>query len=193
MEKEMRSLAGEGLLAVGVDAIGHGQRYYPRDWSDPEVRFGTLQESALELKQVVAHVRHSYTTVRHVGALGVSLGGFTIFSAIAEYPGLLSAASILLGSPRWPGLDQRSPLRQHSPHHWPDRYFPTALLVQNAGQDEYVRSSDARDFCEVLRPHYNRAPDRLCYLEYPRSGHFMLAQDWDAAWALTLEWFRRYL
>ena len=193
MEKEMWSLVEAGFMAVGVDAIGHGQRQAPREWNDPEVRFGTLRQTALEAAGLVSHLRHSYPQARKIGGLGVSLGGFTLFSALAEYPGLLDAACLLLGSPRWPDIEPASPLWQHSPHHWPDRYFPTALLVQTAGQDEYVRSADARDFCQVLSSHYSQAPERLSYREYPHSGHFMRGQDWDEAWLATLDWFARFL
>ena len=193
MEKEMWSLAQSGFMAVGVDAIGHGQRQSPREWNDPEVRFGTLRQTAMEAPRLVGHLRERFPQLQSVGAVGVSLGGFTLFSALVEHPGLLDAASILLGSPRWPGINEDSPLWQHSPHHWPDRYYPSALLVQNATQDEYVETHEAANFCQILRPHYARAPHRLSYREYPHSSHFMRAQDWEVAWGQTLDWFDRYL
>lgn len=189
----MWSLAHAGHMAIGVDAVGHGQRQSPLEWNSSEVRFGSLRQTALETAELVRHLRQSYSQLSTIGAVGVSLGGFTLFSAMAEFPGLLDAASILLGSPRWPGLDPASPLWQHSPHHWPDHFFPSALLVQTAGQDEFVRSVDARDFCQLLRPHYEEAPERLCYREYPHSSHFMRGQDWDEAWDTTLGWFARHL
>lgn len=193
MAKEMWSLARAGYMAVGIDAIGHGQRQSPREWNNAQVRFGTLRQTALEAAGLVEHLRRSYAQVTRVGAVGVSLGGFTLFSVMVEYPGLLDAASLLLGSPRWPDLSQSSPLWQHSPHHWPDHIFPTALLVQTAGQDEYVRSADAREFCQQLLFHYQAEPGRLSYREYPHSSHFMRAEDWDEAWSATLSWFARHL
>lgn len=193
MAKEAWSLAEAGYLVVAVDAVGHGERQEERDWNDMDVRFASLRETALESAHLVATLRRRFPELQRVGALGVSLGAFTLFSAIAEYPGLLDSASLILGSPRWPGISSRSGLWQHSPHHWPDHTFPTALLVQNAGQDEYVETGDARDFAASLAPYYSHAPWRLRYREYPSSGHFMRGQDWDTAWYETLAWFSRTL
>jgi hypothetical protein len=192
-EKEMWSLAHAGYLAVGVDAIAHGQRHAQRDWNRPEVRYETLRETALETPLLVQHVRDSYPRVERIGGLGVSLGGFTLFSALVEHPGLLEAASLTISSPRWHELAEESPLWQHSPHHWPDRFFPTAVLIQNATMDEYVRTPDARDFAQELEPYYAQAPERLHFREYPNSSHFMREQDWNKAWDQTLGWFARWL
>lgn len=193
MAKEAWSLAQQGHLVVVVDAVAHGERQSPRDWNNFEVRFASLRETALESADLVGHLRHRFPSLQRIGGLGVSLGAFTLFSSIAEYPGLFDSASLMLGSPLWPQISPHSGLGQHSPHHWPDRFFPTALLVQNAGQDEYVRSADARDFVKTLRTYYQASPARLSYLEYPHSGHFMRGDDWDAAWQETLSWFRETL
>ena len=192
-EKEMWSLAQAGFLAAGVDALGHGQRCEPYDWKNPEVRYATLRQTALELPRLVAHLRERFPQARRIGGLGVSLGGFTLFSAMVENPGLLAAASLILGSPQWAGLSPQSPTWGHSPHHWLDRFYPTALLIQNAGQDEHVRTAHAREFHQAVGPHYAQAPERLAYHEYPRSGHFMRSDDWDLAWHNTLNWFASYL
>lgn len=192
-EKEMWSLAEAGFLAVGIDAVGHGERQADRRWEQPEVRFGCVRETALEAPELIAHLRAQFPQLQSLGAVGVSLGGFTLFSTLVEHPGLLNAASILLGSPHWIGLFEGSPLWQHSPHHWPDHFYPTPLLVQNAGQDEHVQTRHAREFCQHLQPYYRQAPERLSYREYARSGHFMLPDDWELAWEQTLRWFDRYL
>lgn len=193
MAKEAWSLARAGYLVVAIDAVAHGERQAPRDWNNFEIRFASLRETALESARLVEHLRERFPSLERVGGLGVSLGAFTLFSAIAEFPGLFDAASLLLGSPLWPQICSRSELWQHSPHHWPERFFPTALLVQNAGRDEYVASADAREFVAELANRYEAAPTRLRYREYPLSGHFMRGEDWDEAWRETLVWFSETL
>lgn len=192
-EKEMRSLGQAGFLAVGIDAVGHGERHRVLDWADPVVRYQTLRETALELPTVVSHLRHRFPHLHKVGAVGISLGGFTLFSALAEHDEQLEAVVTLLGSPRWKGLAPEPGLWQHSPHHVPEWFPPTALLIQNAGRDEHVATSDARDFARDLQRYYHQTPDRLAYREYPRSGHFMEPDEWEQAWSATLAWFERFL
>lgn len=191
--KELRSLANAGFLAIGIDAIGHGERMYPecRDINpaqDFEKVFmqmvaGTVDEIPRIIDELVDR---GYSTSDRIGIGGISMGGFITYRALIVEP-RLKAACPVLGSPAWkacPGL---------SPDGFPDRFYPTALLAQNAGKDVNVPAYWSRKFCKKLRNFYKDSPERLRYVEYAESGHFMREEDWNILWKNVVDWFERFI
>jgi pimeloyl-ACP methyl ester carboxylesterase len=183
---ELRSLAKHGFLAVGVDNAGHGERRY----EDFDVRFGTSDPRPAFLEAVSTTAAEAPRIVDaletdRVGIAGISMGGFIAYGALLEDP-RIQVATPILGSPRWwfdtPG----------SPHRAPERFYPRAILSQNAGRDENVPPHDARAFHAALAPHYAAAPELQRYVEYPESGHFMKEADWNTLWDNVLAWFDRH-
>ena len=77
--------------------------------------------------------------------------------------------------------------------HHPARFPPRAVLLANAGRDENVPPAPARAFAAALQPYYAERPDRLRYVEYPESGHFMREGDWNELWYTAVGWFRAHL
>lgn len=200
-EKELKSLADHGFLAVGVDAVGHGERKYP----DLERRINSneshvqllemVRSSVIEIPTLIRELKERYPTPGSFGLTGISMGGYIAFSAAAICEDLRAVVPIL-GSPDWSACSSTplpGPWQQASPHHHPERMYPKALLVQNAGQDERVPLQPSRDFVERARSHYRDCPERVQHFEYPDSGHFMKESDWRVLWARTVEWFRKYL
>jgi len=188
--KELESLARRGYLAVATDAVGHGARA----WHDLEARlacdfdpvFRTIIHSTTrELPVILDEIARESGTSRF-GLTGISMGGYAAFLA-ATFEKRFAAVAPILGSPH---LGDEDP---ESPHRHPDRFFPTALLVQNAGRDTSVPPGPARAFVDALAPRYAAAPERLAYREYQRSGHFMEPDEWETLWGLTLDWFERFV
>lgn len=188
--KELESLAAAGFLAIATDAPGHGARHDPdlearlSEDFDPVFRAlvaSTVQELPCLLDEIT---RESGCT--RFGLTGISMGGYSAFLAPA-FEKRLSAVAPILGSPVF------HPDDPESPHNRPERFFPVALLAQNAGLDESVPAGPARAFLRSLAPHYAEAPGRLAYHEYPRSGHFMEPDDWHALWSRTVDWFLRHV
>jgi hypothetical protein len=191
--REMRRLAEAGLLAVGVDAVGHGQRRF----ADFEQRFAgdraeplfrdVVARSTDELPAICDHLQGlGLSDGRRLGMAGVSMGGYIVYGAVLAEPRLRAAAAIV-SSPVWRGLPERSP------HRRPEAFFPTALLTVTAGRDDMVPSGPARDFHQRLQPYYHEAPERLAALHLPAAGHLMAAADWRRVTGRLIDWFARFL
>ncbi|PKL76693.1 MAG: hypothetical protein CVV27_08995 [Candidatus Melainabacteria bacterium HGW-Melainabacteria-1] len=192
---ELTSLAERGFLAIGVDNVGHGERRY----ADFDARFsqhnpnwghallGAVAATAQEVPRLLdAYIQAGIVNPARVGLVGVSMGGYIAYAAaLAERR--LKAVSVILGSPVWWEAEA------NSPHRTPERFYPTALLSQNAGCDTSVPPHHARDFHQTLTPYYADQPARQQYLEYPQSGHFMREQDWHQCWEHSLNWLNRWL
>lgn len=188
--KELESLAAEGFLAVAIDAPGHGARFDPtlesRLAADFDPAFRAIVASHVqEIPGVLDEITRASGCTRF-GLTGISMGGYAAF-LIAGCDRRLTAVAPILGSPLF-ALDDPD-----SPHRNPERFFPVALLAQNAGLDESVPAGPTRAFMRELATRYEDAPSRIAYHEYPRSGHFMEPEDWDLLWARTVDWFRRHI
>lgn len=193
--KELSSLAQRGFLAVGLDNVGHGERREPdftRRFSigNPNVLNNLLdavRATAKEIPQVIDELlRRGFADPEKIGVSGISMGGYITYAAVLADRRIKAAAPIL-GSPKWKTSDMESP------HHHPDKFFPTALLAQNAGDDQNVPPKFAREFHKCLQPFYKEKPERLCYIEYPGAGHFMPEHDWNQLWENVLQWFEHFL
>ncbi|HEY9839697.1 MAG TPA: alpha/beta fold hydrolase [Candidatus Obscuribacterales bacterium] len=194
-EKELTSLAQRGFLAIGIDNVGHGERRYAdfdRRFSgqNPDFEKALLEAvtlTAKELPQLIdAYRRADIIRQDKLGLIGVSMGGYIAYAAILADP-RIKAAAVILGSPTWSEAPSISPDQQI------ERFFPTAILSQNAGQDTSVPPQAAREFHRRLAPYYAQAPERQAYIEYPESGHFMRESDWYQCWGRALNWLETYL
>jgi uncharacterized protein len=179
--KELEDIARRGFLAVGVDAVGHGQRRMP-DLS------GFLARGAL-LDQVAKLLRPSLEEIPLLvdflsaegygpfGLAGVSFGAMLAYGAIPREPRLQAVAAIL-GDPSWC-------------HPEPEKYRETALLAWNGGRDQHVDARGSREFLGHLQQRFPEGSFQ--YQEYPDSDHFMEPQDWNHGWDRTLWWFEEHL
>jgi uncharacterized protein len=197
----LQRLASAGFLAIGIDAIGHGERRY----ADFATRFPPLapdlvgntdiEAAFLEVVRASAHeipglidtlIARGWVCSNRIGIAGHSFGGFVTYAAVVLDKRIQAAAAVV-GSPEWklPWPD--------SPHRAVDRFFPTAILSQTAGQDTQAPPDCVYALHQRLAPYYERAPERLRHIEYPNSAHNLSAADWDAAWQCVLMWFELFL
>lgn len=180
LRKELYWLAEAGFLAVGVDAVGHGERrsedlqarLMGPDWRKAfkELAEQTLAELPALLDELGAMEQDNSGPLALVG---ISLGGYIAFAAAGE-PRLRAIVPIL-ACPELAANGSEIDL---------ERFNGTAVLAVNAGQDQHVPTATTREFMQRLGGEY---------LEYPESGHFMREQDWHDAWDRILEWLNRTL
>lgn len=202
-DKEASSLARAGFVTVAVDAPHHGERRTPlldemrgaTGGAAHAILLRMVREAVDEIPALVDSLLEEGRGP--IGIVGISMGAYIALAAIAREPRLAAVVSIL-GSPDWSPRSgeptgEIRPWLAEAPVHHPERFPPRAVLLANAGQDVNVPPQAARRFAEVLRPLYAQSPDRLCYVEYPGSGHFMREEDWDDLWGRTLHWLGTYL
>ena len=194
---ELTALAEAGFLAIGLDNVGHGERRLP----DFEARVGSqppgpdLEAALLTLVRATAQevpkvvdtlIGRDLATPEHVGIAGWSMGGFIAYAAVVADPRLRVAVPIV-GSPEW-----RLPWPD-SPHRYPERFFPVALLSQTAHDDVRVSPHFARTFHQLLEPYYASAPKRLCYIEYKNADHAVTAMVRQKMQQKMVDWFKHHL
>jgi len=192
--KELRSLAMVGFLAVGIDNEGHGERLYP-DFEErlsssdgfEKFFFRMVKDTIDEIPEIIDHlIKNKMSDPSKIGICGISMGGYITYGGILKDRRIKAAAPVL-GSPKWKNSIMESP------HHYPEKFFPTAILSQNAGKDFTVPAGMAEEFHNTLKPYYKEEPEREKFLVFPDSEHFMIESDWNCLWNNVVEWFERYL
>ena len=185
--KELERFAAAGLLAVGVDAAGHGERRLP----DLEARMDAPRDevlrTAVELASRTADdvpailrrlVGDGLADPERIAVAGISMGGYTVYRAVVVEPAIRRAVA-LLGSPEWP--------HPESPHARLDAFGRVALLSITAERDVNVPPAAARELHRRLSGHFPGSR-RHRYVELPGAEHLMDAHSWEAAMDETLRW-----
>lgn len=190
---ELERFAAEGFLAIGLDAVGHGERRF----KDFDERFAPGANRYAALIEIVVATVHEIPALisalkqaglAHdggVGLCGISMGGFITYGAIPSK--VIDAAVAIIASPVWKVDVPEHPVR-HS-----KAFFPTAVLSQVAGKDELVDAGLVKSFHDRLAREYQGAPGKQAYVVYPESGHTLRPQDWEALMERTVQWFRQFL
>jgi dienelactone hydrolase len=189
---ELLRLADAGVLAVGVDAVGHGRRLdhtlSAKLAASHAGAYPVMLESAEATAAEIPALLHALAARGtgdpfRTGMVGVSMGAFVVYRALRRVP--MRAVVAILGSPEWPGAD--------SPHAAPAASFgETALLSITAERDESVPPGAARTFHRRLAA---ESPDpwRHRYLELAGSPHLVDPDGWEFVMRSTVDWLRTHL
>lgn len=190
---ELQRFAAAGFLAVGVDAVGHGQRRlldFEQQFAQPPAQrqqlFNTLvARTVAELPGLLdALVDSGLSDPQRLAVAGVSMGGCITYGAVST-DRRLRAAVALLGSPAGLFTEDVSASVAH--------FFPTALLSITAENDVVVPAAAARALHERLAIHYAGQPERLAYRVIAGAPHFMNVADWIRTIGDARSWLGRFV
>ncbi len=196
-ENELGSLLGlveRGYRVVATDARLHGERR-PADFAERfEQDFGrhfvqVVTETAADVSVVLDELG-----VEEAGFIGISMGAFIAYQAMAREPRLTTLVPFI-GSPGWvPSVTERveklgAALRERCGQDPGNAGCLPALLIMNGEQDELVPPEGARLLAEALRPLYAGVPERLEFHLDPGLGHTVTEEMWRAGF----DWISRFL
>ncbi|OGV19608.1 MAG: hypothetical protein A2X47_00580 [Lentisphaerae bacterium GWF2_38_69] len=191
-EKELKSIAEAGLLAIGIDCVWHGERLNPDlenlfNHNNPDMFKNMLKAvnaTALELPVLTDFLNKNLGVQnRRIGILGISMGAFIVYKALSIYPKIKCSAAIL-GTPKYCLYESGNYLKSFSKHN---------LLSVNAGKDQYISNKETRHLHSILKKRYESYADRFLYKEYKLSDHFMLPDDWNDCWHCSLDFLKKNL
>jgi dienelactone hydrolase len=192
--EELERLAAQGFCAIGVDAVGHGQRrteaLEERLDGDPDEQerafLDIVEATAAELPRLLDAIDEAgWRGGMPVAVLGISLGGHVALAAPPD--DRVKARVCISGSPRF------NDGRPGSPEERLDTFWPCATLLLHGGDDDVVAPGPGLAFIEGLRPAYRDDPDRLRRLLFPGEGHLFSPAGWEAVWREVDAWLSRWL
>lgn len=192
--KELSSMARRGLRAVGIDAVGHGERAFddlPARLADDGPR--ALLEIVTATAAEVPHLLDALAGGEPFGITGISMGGYIAFAAVIADERLRRAVPIL-ANPDWSRLRgvpeaHLEPWVRMSPARRPEAFENKWVLAMNAARDVHVPPAPAREFMARLRERWPHQAERYVYREYPESEHMMRPDDWEDLWRRAEDWF----
>ena len=176
------AFARAGFRAVALDAEWHGERPGTSD-RDSRLQSDFFGASATMIEGTARDVSRVLDALgaERAAIHGISLGGYTVFTALLTEPRLF-AASVAIGSPDWAGplkaygLTPGNPLYDRAAATSPLNLLPLTLpprplLMQHGTLDETVPVDGVITLEARLRPLYIQVPERLHLELYPGLGH----------------------
>lgn len=187
---ELERSADAGFIAVAIDAVGHGarrdalleDRLRRSSGGALPVVLELVRQTVLELPALIDElVLHHAADRERISLVGISMGAFLGYHAIAQgVP--LRAAVALLGDPIWAG--------DGSPHMQRDAFANVALLSITAEHDVSVPPDPAIRFHASLRQRF--ASPRHCHHELRGAGHLTSVGEWAEAMQVTMDWLQQH-
>jgi len=189
-----KTLAATGYVVVAIDARLHGE------WLGRNIQHPSMTQAWVLTAMDISHCVDALgadprVDTTKVGMYGYSMGGIITFLAVTMDKRIAVAAP-MIGSPEWQDAASRNRIELDGPLTalWepklhPEKFYPTALLMQTGAKDEVVPPDGARRLNEVLKPLYASTPERLSYVEYPKLDHSSPLYMEN----VTTQWFVRFL
>ena len=191
----LRNLAEDGYIVVGVDNYGHGKRKLENFGEVFSDKNPNIEENFLNAVIKTAHnvpslidelIKRNFAREDKIGMAGISMGGYITYTAITIDTRIKTAVSII-GSPKY---KLNIP---ESPHNHIDKFNKVHLLSQNVTNDSVVPTKFTSEFHEKLKIEYKDYSSRFNYIEYPKSDHMMVVEEWEWSVERLREWFKKHL
>lgn len=198
---QLAELAGLGYSAVALDNRGHGEREGPpfkavalvdRNVDVRAVRV-LIKETADEIPRLLdTFLARGGIDAARIALVGVSMGGFITFRALAT-DSRIRVAATAIASPYWDDIPEDMPAltspearealesysREHSPAQHLDRFYPRALLIQIGQDDVHFNQQRVLEFHRELEPYYRAAPDKLKLVVHKGTRHEFTGSMWE--------------
>jgi uncharacterized protein len=183
--------ADAGFLSVAIDAVGHGARRDPAiaervaasGGGAIHIMLDVVEATLAELPALLTALEATYPIDRaRISVVGISMGAFLCYRAIATTPSLRAVVA-LLGSPEWP--------RPTSPHHTLHAFQHVALLSITAEHDTHVPLDPAARLHTALHHHFPHSA-RHRHHALLGSGHLTSGTSWTEAMHETLTWLKHH-
>jgi fermentation-respiration switch protein FrsA (DUF1100 family) len=219
MEDWCRGLAARGVFAVALDAHLHGERSIAGIFHGDRIAFlgeeyavwvhqTSIARTVKDVPAVLeALARRADVDATRVGATGVSMGGAASMVLAWREPRVRVVASVIGSVDFWwdvtklpPGPEQEARRASYGPRLHElvdsldpmsrlDRIPPKAVLLVNAGRDEFIDLESVRRFVAALGPLYGENRGRLRFVPFPEAAHTVT----EAMWEEAADWIIRGL
>jgi pimeloyl-ACP methyl ester carboxylesterase len=199
----LRELSDLGYYAVALDNRGHGERggatFKERVFVDRKVDVCAvrrlIKETADDIPPLVDHLAaQNEVDGDRIGMVGVSMGGYITFRALAMDTRIRVAATVI-ASPYWDDTPQDMPAltapeaiatlqsysRTYGPAQHVDRFYPRPLLMQLGSNDIHFNQDRVIRFHRELETRYRDAPDKLQLVMHKGVGHEFTPPMWARA------------
>jgi len=210
-QAKMKTLVRKGYYAVALDNRGHGERREPDfkaqvltldGFNLYEVR-RLIKETADDIPLLINHfIAEDQIDSSRIGMIGVSMGGFVAFRALM-IENRITVAAPIIASPYFDEKPEDVPLvktpeiqralesysQKFSPGHYPESYFPRALLIQVGKKDRHLSSERVARFYRKLTAYYRATPHKLKFVVEETAGHEFTNSMWDNA----VDWLNKHL
>lgn len=211
-----RELAGEGLIAIGVEQRNHGKRLVDATanggWGLTHAAdmYGTMLGTAADISLLIdlLPARLGLAMTR-VGLTGVSLGGHVTLLAMAADPRIHVGAALIGGGDYRQLMALRAAangtpdadfatyfppalaalVARRDPIHHAQAFADRPLLLTNGEEDTLVQIACNARFHAACLPYYRR-PERLCFSRYPGVGHAVPPPMWEEARRWLAAWLQ---
>lgn len=217
--QRMQEWAGKGMFVVVIDAFLHGERKVPEVFPQGKSLGGLGTDYSIWMHQsAIAHTARDVPKIidalsarpevdlSRIGVAGVSMGSCSCMVLAWREPRISVVVGLIGALDFWsdvtklpPGPEQDAKRKALSPRvrqlvnslDPQDRkaaIAPKAVFLANGAKDE-IDIVLIRKFVKELRPSYEAYPDRLMFLEEPKTGHTVT----ERMWSEGTQWLVRHL
>lgn len=206
-------LAEKGFRVIMPEALYHGERENGYNEKELAVHFWKVVLTAIhEINDIKEYyLQNQLADAERIGIVGTSMGGIITMGALAQYPWIKAAVS-LMGMPAYEKFsqwqldqlkrqgytfplteeeinDQLAILRDYdlSLHH--EKLQQRPLLFWHAKNDSMVPYDFAYQFFKKVEPNYQNSPEKLKFISDEHAGHKVTREGLKA----TVAWFEKFL
>jgi uncharacterized protein len=206
-------LAEAGYRVILPDALHHGEREQALTEIQRQLAFWKIVTRTIaEIRQIKEELElRKLIQPDRVGLAGTSMGGIVTFGALAVYPWIKAAVS-LMGSPMYEAFfdslmeagkkmgvtiplsdeqleREKARLMKYDLSKQPEKLAGRPLLIWHGKCDQVVPYSYTYEFYEQIKPLYQGKEENLKFISDDTAGHKVTRE----AFLETVKWFTKHV